>query len=279
MGTYILQPITTGPAVAPVDADGTTGGGNFIRSVGSTTPSTTGWNANDVWVDTLNGATANVVRVWSGTAFVPARTAALPLLTELFTGSDAAVWNTSNWVTALTPSSGTGHGATILTNQGKLTSSSTGGFASASRISRTANITNPADANLSFSFKFDSSDAQPQVWIRANSTLNGSAGYCLSLTKGRYYVSKFTSFTATDFNTGGTAYGFAVGTLYSARFYVVGTAIKAKVWLAADAEPATWGYSTTDSTYTSANYVGFSNLSGATGPTSYYIDNVTIEAS
>lgn len=280
MGTYILQPIGAGPAVVPIDPDGTTGGGNFIRAVSSTTPITTGWAAGDVWVDTLNSATANVVRVWSGSAFAPARSTAVPLLTEMFTGSDAAVWNTSNWVSALNPSAGTGGGATLSGNTGKLTSSNVGGFAGSSRISRTANITNPVDVNLSFSFKFDSTQASPQMWARANSTLNGSSGYLISFTKGLWYLSKVSSFVGTDFNPGGTAYGFAEGIWYSARFYVVGTAIKGKVWLATDAEPATWGVTATDSTYTTAGYVGFSNICGSPATaTSIFIDNVTIEES
>lgn len=280
MGTFVLQPIIDGPAITPVDTSSVTGSGNVVRSVGSSTPSTTGWAVNDVWIDTLNSATTNVTRIWTGTAFAPARATALPLLTESFTGADAAVWNTGNWVSALNPSAGSGGGATILTNTGKLTSSNVGGYAGTSRISRTANITNPVDVNLSFSFKFDSTEANPQMWARANSTLNGSSGYLMSFTKGKWYLSKAVAFVGTDFNAGGTNYGFAEGIWYSARFYVVGTAIKGKVWLATDAEPPTWGYQATDSTYTTANYVGFSNICGnAAAATSIFLDNVTIEAS
>jgi hypothetical protein len=276
MGTYILQPITTGPA--PLPLDGVSVAGNSIRAVQNSNPVTTTWNVGDIWIDTLT--TANTTRVWTGTAFSPARSTSVPLFQDLFTGTDGVVWNTSNWVTALTPTTGTGYGAVYSGNMGKISSSNTGGGANTSRIGRSVNITNPTDCNISMTFKFDSTGASPIIWARANSALNGSAGYSLTIQKGLFYMNKWVSFSATDFNPGGTTYSYADGNSYSMRLRCVGTTIQSRIWNAADAEPATWQVSVTDSTITTAGYIGVSVAAGmATVPANFYIDTFTVDPS
>lgn len=275
MSTYILQPIFAGPTVAPLDSSDVAG--NTIRNVGVTQPVTTSWNVGDVWIDTSNGSTANVVRIWTGTAFSPSGTAAL--LFDQFTLSDGTAWSTANWVTAQTPTAGTGYGATVLSNQGKITTSNVGGFSPTARIGRRANITNPADANVSFSFKFDSTDALPAIFIRANAAIDTTTGYAITFTKGTWGLSKWVTGSSTAVGTSQT-YGFSVGSLYSARFRVVGTTIQARVWNATDSEPSTWGVNTTDSTISAAGGVGIT-VGGSSGATnnSFYIDNFTIASS
>lgn len=49
-------------------------------------------------------------------------------------------------------------------------------------------------------------------------------------------------------------------TMYSVRFFVQGTTIRVKVWLAGTAEPATWTQQTTDTSITSGTSVGVRSL-------------------
>lgn len=275
MSTWRLQPIRAGNTVeAPDDVSVT---GNTIRSVGSVTPVTTNWNANDVWIDTVTSATP-VIRVWSGTAFVPARSSGVSLFSDMFTGTDGATVSTSNWTGGSNPGSGTGYGFTYSSNTGKLTTSTL----ASSKISRSVNITNPTDANVSFSFKLPSANPASTFicWIRADSAMLGSAGYAVSVYAGKFGVSKYSSFAATDFNPGGTTFNYSPDTWYSVRFRVVGTTVQARVWVTSNAEPSTWVVNTTDSTFTSAGYVGLYVAGDATtNPDSVYIDNFVIDPS
>lgn len=275
MTTYILQPIGAGPAVEALDASDTIG--EAIRSVGSSTPITTSWSAGQIWIDTLNGATANVIRVWSGSAFVPARSTALPLLVDPFTGSNGAAL--SNWVTGVDPSTGTGGGATIQSNQARFQTSTTGEFGSGGRIARRANITNPTDANMAFSFKFDSTSPGVRAWMRAENTMAGDHGYFMEIEKGVWRVSKAVSTVESALGADLT-FGGVEGTLYSARLRVVGTTVQAKLWTAADAEPTSWDFTTTDSAVSAAGAVGFDVINGGASGASanFFVDDVTIEA-
>lgn len=277
MGTYILQPVIAGPVTAPLDDVSIVG--NQIRYVGPYTPVTTAWDVSDIWIDTLNSATTNVTRIWTGTAFAPARSVAAPLLVDLFTGSDGAVWNVSNWAAGTNPSAGTGGGATLLSNRGALTTSNIGNSAASGAISRKANLATQADCNLSFSFKFDATSCSPRVFIRGDSALNGTTGYAVSFSKGTWSISKYVSSVKTDL-LANVAYGFAVGVLYSCRFRVVGSAVQVRVWTATAAEPPAWGYNATDTSITAAGAVGFTNTPGVPAVAgTWYVDNVTIESS
>lgn len=277
MSTYILQPIGPGPAVVPLDDVQVAG--NTIRAVSSSTPSTTGWNVGDVWVDTLNSVTTNVVRVWTGTAFAPARSVAAPLLTEMFTGTDGTAWSSSNWALGTNPSAGTGGGATIQGNQGRLTTSNIGGYAGSAKIGRKANLATQADVNITFSFTYDATECLGACWIRADSTISQAAGYAVVVGPGTWQVSKVVAAVQTGLSSV-TSFAYSTGTQYSARFYVVGTAVKFRIWVAASAEPSTWNYQTTDSTITAAGYTGFSLSGGnAASSSNFFLDNVTIESS
>ncbi|WP_340376439.1 hypothetical protein U5640_15830 [Streptomyces sp. SS7] len=54
----------------------------------------------------------------------------------------------------------------------------------------------------------------------------------------------------------------AANTLYRMRFYGVEDALKAKVWLATDSEPAAWDVEVTDGTFTDAGQIGCRSISG-----------------
>lgn len=274
MATFKLQPIIgSTPTIAPYDDVNTLG--NTIRYVGNSTPNTTVWNANDVWVDTQSPTTP-VVRVWSGSVFQPARSSGVSLFTEYFNGTDGVTVPTGTWAVATTPASGSGSGFTYSGNTGWLK----GGTGSGTKIARSIVITNPTDCNISTSLKFPSG-ATPQnmiVWARANSALDSSSGYSITITPGKFYLNKWASFVATDFNPGGTAYNYAPDTWYSVRLRVVGTTVQGKIWLTASAEPATWTVSTTDSSITAAGYIGVQCLNATgSGGSSVYIDNFIVD--
>lgn len=273
MSTYKLQPIIAGPSVAPLDSVNTTG--NSIRAVQASTPSTNTWNVNDIWVDTITAGTP-VIRIWTGTAWSPTRSSGASLMVDQFTGTTGN-WSTSLWTTATNPPTGTGYGATLSSNTGLIATSTT----ALSRISRAANITSPTDVNISFSFQFDASTpSNLTVWGRANSLLDSQTGYSLGITKGQYFLSKWASYSATDFSGSPATFNFSIGTWYSARFRCVGTTIQARLWLASSAEPATWGITATDSTYTSAGTTGVSLLNAnASSVSQMYLDNFVIDPS
>jgi hypothetical protein len=274
MATFKLQPIIAGPTVAPADAVDVMG--NVIRYVGASTPVTTLWNINDAWIDTQT--TGNIIRLWTGTVFSPARSSGVSLFNDIFTGTNGATVNTANWTGGTTPGTGTGQGFTYSSNGGLLATGTTAG----AKISRAVNFTNPTDQNISFSLKFPST-AYPVncvVFCRANSALDSQTGYSvtISATTGKFYVNKWVSFAATDFNVGGTTFDYAANTWYSVRLRVVGTAIQGRIWATANSEPSTWIVNTTDSTYASAGYVGVMALNNtASVSTSVAIDNFTVD--
>lgn len=275
MATYKLQPVVAGPVVATPDGVDITG--NVIRYVGSSTPVTTGWNVNDVWIDNISASTP-VVRLWTGTVFAPARSSGVSLFNDMLNGTNGATVPTSNWVASFNPGTGTGFGFTYLNNTGQLAT----GTGSGVRISRSVNITSPTDANISFSFQFPNATV-PQsvtVWARANSAVDSQQGYSITLLPGKFFLNKWTAFTATDFNVGGTTFSYAAATWYSARLRVVGSTIQCRVWVTANAEPATWAVSVTDTTWTGAGTIGIQalNQNGATSNVVAF-DNFVVDPS
>lgn len=275
MPTYFLQPIEEqeggGFQPSPVDL------GNRIRYVGQDAPNTTGWSANSFWYDTTDeGTTGAVMRRWTGTAFVPAPTA--PLLDEDFAGANGNPWG-ANWTTGRNPTAGTGGGATLQDGYGKLTTSNAGSYNGGARVSRRADITAPTDVNVVFSFKFDSTECYPRVYARADNAIDTDDGYFMDIQKGEYYIGYSNGYATTDLSDP-IPFSHTVGATYAARFYVVGTAVRAKVWLLSDTEPAAWGAQATDSTFSSAGAVGFTLGTGAAATSSnFWIDDVVIRDS
>lgn len=273
MATFKLQPIIgSTPTIAPYD--GVDVIGNSIRYVGSSTPNTTAWAVNDVWIDNI-APTTPVVRVWTGAVFQPARSSGASLFTDLFTGTNGVAVSGSNWVTASTPVSGSGYSFTYQDNTGWLQ----GGSGNQTKISRSVNITNPTDANVSCSIKFPASGVPKNVVIftRANSAIDSQTGYSATITPGKFFLNKWVSFTATDFNPGGTSFSYANDTWYSVRLRTVGSTIQGKIWVTASAEPATWTVTVTDTTYTTAGYIGVQLLNQASGNNSVYFDNFVVD--
>ncbi len=84
-------------------------------------------------------------------------------------------------------------------------------------------------------------------------------------TNQRLSIRRVTSWTTAGTVIGQTATGFGIspGTAYYGRFYLVGSALKAKFWAAGTAEPA-WMIEITDSTYASGANYGQVDANGAT---------------
>lgn len=272
---------TTGAAVPP-ETQG-------FKAVSATEPNTTGWATHDLWLDLseLDDETAPTIRVWTGSEFWPAPAGApvlgTLLLSDDFTGTDGAVWNASKWGLGRAPVMGTGGGATLLSGAGVLAASNYGNFAGESMISRKALITDAADVNIEFSFKFDTTTSYLFVHARhGTSTLDREDGYALSIDRvaDEWYISELTAYSSVLLGSV-QSFTFDTDVWYRCRFRAVGTALKGKVWAAASAEPGTWGSEVTDGTYSSAGKTG---LSVAGGPTSslarrVFIDDLVIRAS
>ncbi len=282
MTTFILQPVIAGPSVEALSSADVAG--NIIRHVSNMAPVVTGWSTNDLWADgTTEATTGQVLRRWTGTAFAPARgTAGGTAATyfDQFSLSDGTVVNGTNWVTGFTPASGTGYGVTCQGGKARFTTSNLGSYDFAARISRRYQ-TNTADQNMSFSFKFDSTECYPIIWARADNAMATTTGYALSIDKGTWDVTKWVAGvnSALTTPTGSHDFGFAEGIEYSCRFRVVGSTVGVKIWVSTDVEPAAWDYSATDATISASGAWGISVQPGAAATVSnFYIDNFTLEA-
>lgn len=66
---------------------------------------------------------------------------------------------------------------------------------------------------------------------------------------GKYVAGSFTSLDLQSFT-------YTTGVAYSIRFQVIGTALKARIWIAGNAEPGTWNSSITDSSISGAARYG-----------------------
>jgi hypothetical protein len=198
------------------------------------------------------------------------------LVADNFMAVDGTAWNAANWTNGRNP--GAGGGATIQSNYGQLATGTTGGYAGNDRVSRRANVANPTDIDMTFSFYFDATEVYPAAYVRTNSVVDTASGYYLAINKGTWAVGYMVAYSSTDIFNG--SYSYTQGTLYKARFWVVGGDIKAKLWPAASAEPGAWDYEGSDTTYTAAGAVGFTAGGGNAAASSYfYIDDVTINDS
>jgi hypothetical protein len=256
-----------------------------FRSVGGSIPNTTGWAVNDLWLDTsaLSTSVAATVRVWNGSAFLPTPSGAPAtgniLLSDDFTGTDGAVWNAAKWGMGRDAVQGTGGGATLLSNQGVLAASNYGNYSGDSLVSRRALLTAEDDVHFYFSFRFDATTSFLQANARHTSTtIDRETGYAMSFSKegSTWSLVKITGYSSTGLGAA-QSFTYTADTTYKARFHVVGTAIKGKVWAASASEPGSWGLEVTDSTYTSGHH-GFSVAGGATNANArrVFIDDVII---
>jgi hypothetical protein len=259
-----------------------------FRAVTDTAPNTSGWAAGDLWLDTSDpDGDGNVIRRWTGATWSP-EPAGAPVLGDLllsddFTGADGAAWDSAKWALGRNPLQGTGGGATLLAGSGVLAASNYGNFHGDSMASRRLNIADQADVNIEFSFKFDATLSYLFVHARhSTATLDRLDGYALSINRvsDEWSLVELTGYAQSGLGSV-QSYSFDADTWHRARFYVVGTAIKAKVWPAEDTEPGSWDVEVTDSTYSAAGKTGFSVAGGATSALArrVFIDDVIVRDS
>ncbi|GAB6898604.1 hypothetical protein [Kineosporia succinea] len=177
------------------------------------------------------------------------------LASDSFTGTDGTAWSASTWTTGSSP---TGSSATIVGNAGRLTTGT--GTSGSARVARRVNITAPADAVVLFKFRWPTGDeCYPRWYVRStNTSLDSQGGYWVELNRpaGQMSIGKGSSYTNATLPTGTSAdlvtKSFSANTWYWCRFGVVGTALKARVWLDGTAEPSSWDVTATDSSISSA---------------------------
>jgi len=200
------------------------------------------------------------------------------LATDTFTGTNGAAWS-STWTTGSNPNQGAVT-PSIQSNRGRLTTGSHGGYNGGDRISRRVNITAPVDAVALFSFQWTTGDeTYPSFYIRStNTALDGQGGYFLSIDKGSntWNIGRGSSYSNTDLGTAKSK-TWTTNVKYWARFGVVGTAIKARVWNDGSSEPSTWDYSVTDSNITAAGSVGITLGGGSAASLTFDIDDFSLD--
>lgn len=179
-------------------------------------------------------------------------TAAVPFMTETWTGANGAAWPAA-WT--FTQPSGSGGTNTIQTNRGVLTNG-TGAYAqrvayqstmtAASNMNLLITVMPLAQANGWFNVAIDS-DNQP---LSANGSFRQN-GYAVQFAESTAAGSANTSLFKQVGNVQSTLSG-AIGmtltanTAYKLRLQRLGTTIRYRVWAAANAEPGTWTASVTD---------------------------------
>jgi LysM repeat protein len=249
---------STGSVAALAPPDGTwtaqgaggTGDSGFgqvwTRAVGATEPTTYDF--------TVGGTTGSAV-----------------LLTDDFTGSNGASLNGAKWTAAETR---TGATRQIQSNSARLDPGSNTGYNG--RVSMKAAISDKADVDLLLSVKVANLDTFPQLVLRGDSGVLGQNGYEFRPGVGSSgsRLAKVSSYTPTIF--GYIPGQIAANTWYKVRFQAVGTTIRAKIWLATDTEPVSWGISVTDSTHTAAGPIGIANGGGNVVGSYSYFDDVVI---
>ncbi len=196
------------------------------------------------------------------------------LMSDDFTGSNGAALNSAKWTGAETR---TGATRQIQSNAARLNPGTITGYGG--RVSMKANIADKADVDLLISVKIANLDTFPQIVLRGDSGVLGQNGYEFrpGAGSGGSRLARVVGYATSG---SGTIFGYAPGSIaantwYKVRFQAIGTTIRAKIWLATDTEPANWGISATDSTFTAAGPIGIGVGGGnATGSTCDFDDAV-----
>lgn len=281
-----------GRTVAPWTGTGSGGSSYAPRYVGDTQPDTSGWAANDWWLDTSTAGSGSgdfaVPRIWDGADFMPPQPGAPApsgslLLSDDWSGADGTAWNFAKWGPGRPSATGSGSGSTLLSGTGILAaSSSTTNYDPLTTYSRKGLLIggDVADAHVYFRFKMDASSGSFGVHLRHSTDLiDRQDGYWVQCFKptNTWTLGKLAGYNTTTLGAEQTI-AWADNAWYFIRFKCQGTTIKAKVWLQGTTEPSTWTVQVTDSTYTSAGKFGVSMSSGIASslPTRVFLDDLVI---
>lgn len=197
---------------------------------------------------------------------------------DTFTGSNGAAWNSTNWTIAL--NQGTGGGATIQGNQGRIATGTVTGNRTSVRLLTSALL----NSEIVFDWVVPVlNDQFPAVWARTPTAVDTASGYAFTLASGDMtlsYTETTSTYSGHDLVT--YTHGFTAGTTVRTRIAVFGgtgtKTLKARTWLASGSEPtSSWQINTTDThTVNTAGYWGFTTNSGSTGSKNFFIDNVDL---
>jgi len=167
-------------------------------------------------------------------------------------------WDSGNWTADGT---GSGGGATYESEALRLASGTAGGYASAARTTRTANISDPTTVDISGTWSPDANEPYGAAFIRGN--MSGADlvdGYLLSLGKdATAYVYQITDYGGTGtVELGSFSFSASSGSTYGFRLRAEGTRIMARLWSGAegydpvdDAATYPWDVDETDATWSS----------------------------
>lgn len=195
---------------------------------------------------------------------------------DTFTGSNGAAFNATNWAIAL--NQGTGGGATIQGNQGRIATGATSGNRTSVRLLTAARLNQEVVLDwvvpaLNTMF--------PAVWLRTPTLVDTASGYYFTLAAGDMtvgYGATTTPYNGVDLVT--FTHGFVAGQIVRTRIAVFTTTgstktLKARTWLASGSEDtSTWQISTTDThVVDTAGFVGVTVSSGSAASKNFFIDN------
>lgn len=185
--------------------------------------------------------------------------------TDPFTGTNGAAWDTGIWTNASV--STTGSSATIQGNKGRLNAGSGSGYSGRKAM---RHLTTYADAEITCTFQLANTvDGSVQFMLRSDSIGDGASTYWMIIDKyGSARIGKDISASGTTLHN--ISFTMTQGPVYGAKFYVVGTSIKGKIWDTSGGEPGSYNLTATDSSITGAGYAMFKVLGG--GSSGFIVD-------
>ena len=194
---------------------------------------------------------------------------------DAFTGTNGAAWSGSLWTDIAVQASSV---VDIQSNAGRMANAGTPYPAS-----RVRSTLSKGDCDWAFKVSFDSTNEFYFVVGWCTGTSWGGNGSTYEPLAGYGFEYQFTGDTLFyEYNgaggrtqIGGTSNVGASAATRWIRVQTIGSAIKVKTWLASGAEPGTWNFTTTDSTWTSG-YLTLTMYGGSSGATrTATIDDVT----
>ena len=177
-----------------------------------------------------------------------------------FTGTSGAVWNTNTWATTT--------GVTISSNQGSLAATTASVRATAKAMPDVLD----SEANFTYFFDNTTSATTLRVSLRASgadktTSSQMTTGYRLEITPSTsaVHIKKIVNSTLTDL--GQFNYSLTGSTPQQVRFQVQGSTIRARIWALGTSEPSTWSLSVSDSEITTPGVLQLANSFSSTAST------------
>lgn len=208
---------------------------------------------------------------------VTTTSSAAALFTSTFEGATGAAWP-AGWTT----SAASGGAATIVGNAGRLAFSNTSDSYARAQLSGSAAR---ADSDVQLSYRWQDAAAKGYLTVTARGSGGWSNGYRpvngylveLSSTSTTVTLKKVVGGTLTTLATVTGAQSVSTGTQW-VRLRVVGSTVQVKTWTGAQAEPAAWRATVTDTSVTAAGQVHLSYVraSTATAGRAVDVDDLTV---